>query len=387
MITLLYSGYYDMDTAKHPFEVDPNFFYLTNCDLPNILVLKKGHKYYINTVIPTSIWYDKNYFIKALKQCFNATLVTLNDIIKMTKSIKQVYTLPNIKSHPQWSKLKPIHMNITNIDQTLTIKREIKSIYEQQCIERACKYTSGGIKDIIKQSYPGMSQIELSGIFKQSISTYGIQELSFNPITAHGIYNQYLHYIAKDIVIPHGSMVLLDVGCKYKNYCSDISRCFPISGKFSILQKNIYNIVLKSLKYALKLMIPGIHWSHITKQVKIKIYDECLKINLVHKLDNETDKLNIISLLMPHMLGHHVGLDTHDGYHITKLKKDMVIAIEPGIYFQNNIKSPYINNKEWNKYKHIGGIRLEDTILITDTGYKNLSNVTKEIDGIENIMK
>ena len=91
---------------------------------------------------------------------------------------------------------------------------------------------------------------------------------------------------------------------------------------------------------------------------------------------------------MPHALGHHVGLDTHDCGPITTLNKNMVIAVEPGIYFQTGKgKSPHINASKWQEYEHLGGIRIEDTILITLKGHKNLSKVTKEIAGIEKLMK
>lgn len=388
MITLLYSGYYDMDKAKEPFEVDPNFFYLTSCDIPNILVLKKGRKHYVHMKVPDIQWYDSEYFMKALKHCFKADMVSIDDIIKLCKSSGITQTLENIKTHPDWSKIRSLSLDMSSISDSLMKKREIKFIDEQLRIEKACRYTSEGIKHILRNAYPTMSQIELTGLFKKSISKHGIQELSFNPITSHGKYNQYLHYIAKDRPVTRGSLVLLDLGCKYKHYCSDISRCFPISGKFTKLQKEIYNVVLKSQKYALTLMKPGKSWSEISHKVQLKLYEECLKIKLVIPVDNEKDKIRVISQLMPHSLGHHVGLDNHDCGPIVTLKKDMVIAVEPGIYFQlGKGENPHINTSVWKKYEHIGGVRIEDTIIITDRGYKNLSKITKEINGIEKLMK
>lgn len=386
MITLLYSGYYDMDNSKNIFEVDPNFFYLTSCDLPNILVLKKHTKHYIYVEIPSIKWYDNESFLEILNYCFNGELIGIDKLMNLIKSTK-VQTLPNIKTHPQWSKLKKLNLDTDTINQKLLKQRTIKHIDEIQSIEKACKYTSDAIKYILSESYPKMSQIELIGLFKHSLSKKGIQELSFNPITSHGKYNQYLHYIAKDRPIVKGSMVLLDLGCKYRNYCSDISRCFPISGKFTVKQKEIYTVVLNSLKYALRQIKPNSFWNDITRNVKLKLYDECCKIRLVNQTKSEDDKLNLMRLLMPHDLGHHVGLDNHDCGPIETIKENMVIAVEPGIYFQNNVTSPLINMKSWNQYKSIGGIRLEDTIVITKTGYKNLSKVSKEISSIEKLMK
>ena len=388
MTTLLYSGYYNPNNDTNPFEIDPNFFYLTSCDLPNITIIKHHKKDYVMVDIPDIVNYDAEHFKTKLKFCFHAELIELKDLLKLLKHNSIIHTLQNIESHPNFSSLKRFPMDMSNIASKLSKKRELKFIDEIKSIEQACKYTSGGIKHIIKHSKPNISQIELSGLFKHYISKFGIQELSFNPITAHGKYNQFLHYEATNQPVTKGSLVLLDLGCKYKHYCSDISRCFPISGKFTQKQKDIYNVVLRGLKYALSLMKPGAHWNTITHKVQLKLYDECLKIKLVIPLQNDSDKVQVMKTFMPHALGHHVGLDIHDCGPITTLKKNMIVAVEPGIYFQmGKGQSPHINASTWKKYEHLGGVRLEDTIVITSMGYRNLSKVTKEIAGIEQMMK
>jgi Xaa-Pro aminopeptidase len=388
MTTLLYSGYYNSDKEVYPFVVDPNFFYLTSCDLPNITVIQQSKKDYVYVEIPDTVFYDAKHFKHKLKLCFNATIIELKDVIHMLQNSKTIHTLPNIKSHPHFSRFKRFHMDTANIVTKLSKKREVKFPDEILAIEHACKYTSGGIKQIMKSSYLGMNQLELVGIFKHYLSKFGIQELSFNPITSHARDNSILHYEAKNKRIKHNTLVLLDLGCKYKHYCSDISRTFPLSGKFSEKSKLIYQAVLTTLKYALRLMKPGAHWQTITHKVKLKLYDECLNIHLVDKVDNESDKLQVISTLMPHALGHHVGLDNHDCGPITTLKKDMVIAVEPGIYFQlGKETSPFINVKIWKELANLGGVRIEDTIVITSKGHKNLSKVPKEMSAIENLMK
>ncbi len=387
MSTILYSGYYNSELNTYPFQVDPNFFYLTSCDIPNLTILYHNNKQYILIDIPDSVFYDINDFKNKLNKCFHAEIINKKDFFFMLKNCELIYTLPNIDTHPYFSKLKQYPLDINTISSKLTKKRTIKFNDEIQSIKTACNHTSNGIKYILKHVYPNMSQIELIGLFKHSLSKKGIQELSFNPITSHNKYNQFLHYEAQDKKIEKKSLVLLDLGCKYNHYCSDISRCFPISGKFTNLQKDIYKIILNSLKYALKLMKPGNYWSDITQKVQLKLYDECLKIKLVSPIDNTQEKIQLIQLLMPHSLGHHVGLNNHDCDTINQLQKNMIIAVEPGIYFRNNIKSPHINKNIWNTYKHIGGIRLEDTIIITDKGFHNLSTITKEISGIESLMK
>ena len=194
MTTILYSGYYDPDKDTNPFEVDPNFFYLTSCDLPNVTIIRHNKKDYVLVDIPDISNYDAEYFKMRLKHCFNATIIELKDLIKMLQTSKIIYTLPNIESHPHFSKLRRFPMDMSSIPSKLSKKRELKFIDERQAIEQACKHTSGGIKHIMRRSKPNMSQIELIGLFKHYISKFGIQELAFNPITAHNKYNQYLHY-------------------------------------------------------------------------------------------------------------------------------------------------------------------------------------------------
>lgn len=385
MITLLYSGYYDIENSKTPFNVDPFFYYLTQCELPNILVLKLNSKYYVNIDLPDNLWYDSDYYNNILKKCFNAKLISLDEIISKIKN-KEIQSIPIIKKHPKWIKFMSLNIDITSISNKVNKKRLIKSTSEKLCIEQACNFTSQGIKFILKNAKPNMTQKQLIGLFKYRLSQSNIDRLSFNPIAAHNKYNKYLHYISKDINIKPGSLILLDVGCKYKHYCSDISRCFPISGRFSKKQKDIYNIVLTTLKYALRQIKPGVLWETFNKKVRLKLYQECAKLKLVKTITNDDEKIKLTKLLLPHLIGHNVGLETHDGDNIETFKVNMVVAIEIGIYFRK-IKNPHILVTKWSEYETIGGIRLEDTVIVTRSGHKNLSKVSKEIDGIETLMK
>ena len=117
-----------------------------------------------------------------LKHCFNAEIVDLKGLISLLKNCKIIHTLPNIESHPNFSSLRRFPMDMSSISSKLSKKRELKFIDELKSIEQACKYTSGGIKHIMKRSKPTMSQIELIGLFKHYLSKFGIQKLSFNPI-------------------------------------------------------------------------------------------------------------------------------------------------------------------------------------------------------------
>jgi len=388
MVTLLYSGYYDYDNDVNPFMVDSNFYYITSCDLPNLTILQKGNKRYLLIDLPQAFFYDTDTVKLKLKYALKGEVVSTSELGKLLQGVKDVNTLPNIIHHPQKDILQRCHLHTTELTESVTKQREIKYIDEISAVTTACKYTSEGIEHIMKLSRLGMNQRELIGIFKYYLSQHGIQELSFNPIASHGKDNSILHYEAQNKRIKHNSLVLVDLGCRYKHYCSDITRTFPISGKFSKKGKTLYNIVLTTLKYALKEMKPNSEWKTITNNVRLKLFKECHKAGIFKDVFEPIQQIQATMVLMPHDLGHHVGLDNHDCGPIKTLQKDMVIAVEPGIYFNASMKqNPYTYSKAWNQYAGLGGVRIEDTIVITSKGHKNLSKVTKDISGIEKLMK
>ena len=123
-------------------------------------------------------------------------------------------------------------------------------------------------------------------------------------------------------------------------------------------------------------MKPGLKWTVLTNKTKTFMYNECIKKNIF----SESHSIDIMKLLMPHSLGHSVGLDNHDVGDLIILKENMVIALEPGIYFKNDMMNNNSFNKETlRRYIGMGGIRIEDIILVTKYGSRVLSNVPKEI--------
>ena len=158
--------------------------------------------------------------------------------------------------------------------------------------------------------------------------------------------------------------MLFDLGSLYNNYGSDISRTYPLSGKFNERQKILYEIVLKANKESIKFVKPGITWKELNKFGKDILISECKKIGLI-KDDAEINKYYF------HSIGHFLGLDTHDvGQYDLVLSEGMVITIEPGLY----IKEEGI------------GIRIEDDILVTKDGYKNISkDIVKSVVEIEEL--
>ena len=242
--------------------------------------------------------------------------------------------------------------------------RTIKSSAEIEEIKKAIHITRLGIEELMKNSKDGLYEYQLESYFDQTIKYNGANGYAFDTIAASGKNSCCLHYSANQDIMHNGDLILFDLGSTYNYYCSDISRTFPVNGKFTPRQRQIYEIVLNGQKLMFKNMKPGITQRELN-QILVKYFQvELKKIGLI-KEDSEVSKYYF------HGVSHHMGLDCHDLADYTPLEAGAVISNEPGLYIpEENI-----------------GIRIEDDVLITDDGCINLSNeILKEPDEIEAFM-
>lgn len=386
---LLYSGSYNFDNEKNLFQVNNNFFYLTNIDIPNLVILynSKIKKFIYFFKFEDSIWFDNNNLLQKINK--KNKILDISDISKHTKNMKQIYSLDNIKELPV--KIN-INCDIKVIDNICNELRVIKNNFETHNIARACEITGNAIMYVIKNIQKYNNEENVITEFKKQILNSGVEKMAYLPICSNGKNNSILHYVYNKNKIYQNNLVLLDIGCKYNNYCSDITRTFPKSGKFTLKQKKIYSIVLECQKYAINKLREGIDWIELEQEVRLLMYELLLSINLVFSTNTTSNKINITRKFMPHSLGHTIGLDVHDTKPQGKLKilkKNMVITIEPGIYFISDLlnTNKFINMNEIKKYINIGGIRIEDTILINKYGCRVLSNIPKEINELEKLIQ
>ena len=242
--------------------------------------------------------------------------------------------------------------------------RTIKSSAEIEEIKKAIHITRLGIEELMKNSKDGLYEYQLESYFDQTIKYNGANGYAFDTIAASGKNSCCLHYSANQDIMHNGDLILFDLGSTYNYYCSDISRTFPVNGKFTPRQRRIYEIVLNGQKLMFKNMKPGITQRELN-QILVKYFQvELKKIGLI-KDDSEVSKYYY------HGVSHHMGLDCHDLADYTPLEAGAVISNEPGLYIpEENI-----------------GIRIEDDVLITEDGCINLSNeILKEPDEIEAFM-
>ena len=379
---LLYSGHYSFKTTQ-PFVVNNYFYYMTKCDVPNIVYCIYNKRRYFVNLNPNDKFHEyqelNNELKKILKKSHQIS-------IKRLKSILRGATISSLGNVHKCTQLRGIKFHIGELEDILDSKRLVKSSYELSKIEKACKITSDGIVRTIKERKNASILKDLVGLFHREMIKNRSTEFAFLPILSQNKDNNILHYNSRRKIISHTGFMLMDVGCKFERYCSDITRVFPMNGVFTPDQTMIYMVVLNTLKATLQFIHPGKHFSEISDEAYRVLYNECRKIDLVRETPPNL-RASVMSKFMPHRIGHSIGLDTHDVGNLDIIKEEMVLAIEPGLYFYDDNNSEYLNKKLFNRLKKNGGVRLEDTIVVTKTGIRNLSKVPIEIEDIQRLCK
>lgn len=256
------------------------------------------------------------------------------------------------------------HIVILNASDLFKVCRTVKCEEELNEMRKAISITNKGILAILDHMGE-MYEYQLESYFDQAIKYHGGTGYAFPTIAASGENACCLHYGNNNCIAKEGDLILFDLGASYNMYCADISRTFPVSGKFSERQKTLYNIVLKGQEVVMEHAKPGITTRELN-QILINYFAiELKKIGLIQE-DKEVLKYYY------HGVSHHMGLDCHDLCEYTPLKPNCVISCEPGLY----IKEEGI------------GIRIEDDLLITENGCENMSQeILKTVEEIEAYIK
>ncbi|AIR06066.1 proline aminopeptidase P II [Cedecea neteri] len=262
--------------------------------------------------------------------------------------------------------------------------RLFKSEEEIAVMRRAGEITALAHTRAMQACRPGMFEYQLEGEIHHEFTRHGARYPSYTTIVGGGENGCILHYTENESELRDGDLVLIDAGCEYQSYAGDITRTFPVNGKFSPAQREIYDIVLESLETSLKLYRPGTSMQEVTAEVVRIMVKGLVKLGI---LKGDVDQLiasNAHRAFFMHGLSHWLGLDVHDvgSYGQDKsrvLEPGMVITVEPGLYIAPDADVPA-------QYRGIG-IRIEDDIVITKDGNENLTaSVVKSADDIEALM-
>ena len=259
------------------------------------------------------------------------------------------------------------------IKEMMAALREIKSKDELDLMRKAIGFTCDGIKEAMKSLEPGMHEYDVEAIVEYVFKSKGAEDVGYPSIVGGGENSCILHYETNRKKLTDKDMLVCDVGAEYHGYSADVTRTYPVSGKFSDEQKAIYNIVLEAQAAGIAKCKPGADFRDPHKEATAIIQKRLLELGVI-KAPNEVSKYFF------HGTSHYLGLDVHDFGTYGKLKPNSVITVEPGIYIPFGSDC---DEKWWGI-----GIRIEDDVLITETEPEVLSAcVPKSVEEIEALMK
>lgn len=261
-----------------------------------------------------------------------------------------------------------------------------KSLSEIELLRKAATISAQAHRCAMQSCRPNKYEYQLEAELLYTFYQHGCRMVAYPSIIASGGNACILHYTDNNRLLKSGDLVLMDAGCEYQSYASDITRTFPVNGQFSPAQKAVYAIVLKAQKAIIDLIKPGVIWDSL-QQCCIQIITEglydlgLLKGGIASLIEEKAYKKFYM-----HGCSHWLGLDVHDvgSYKQDKkwrpLEENMVFTVEPGIYIS---QSADIDEKWWNI-----GIRIEDDIRVTEDGCEIFSQaVPKEVNEIESLMR
>ena len=285
----------------------------------------------------------------------NQTVQTQND--RFIQTCKQRYPLH------KYARLAPIMAQI----------RASKSAEEIAQIKQACAITRSGFLQVAQALNPGIREYALEAEYLHSFVRQGAKGFAFTPIIASGKNACILHYTNNAGTCQANDLVLMDIGACYGNYNADITRCLPVSGRFSPRQAAVYEAVLRSQRYAMGLLKPGVLLKNYQQQVEAFILEELCTLGLISTKEIRDNPNKARAKYFMHGVSHHLGLDVHDVPLIHQpILVGAVLTVEPGIYIQEEGI----------------GIRLENNVLVTDHGIEDLSaDIPIEINELEALMK
>ena len=274
---------------------------------------------------------------------------------------------------------------IIELEHCLNELRLYKSSGEIKAMRHAAEVSAQAHIRAMQFTKPGKWEYQVEAEIIHEFMKNDCRSPAYPSIIGGGENGCILHYIENNHRLKNNDLLLIDAGAEYDYYAADITRTFPVNGKFTASQKTLYNIVLDAQKAAIDEVKPGNHWNQPHEAAVRVLTEGLLEIGLLKgKLKTLLEKEKYRDFYM-HRTGHWLGMDVHDvgdykvGGEWRMLEPGMVLTVEPGLY----IRDPARVNKEW----HFTGIRIEDDVLVTKTGHDVISKAApKEVDDIEALM-
>lgn len=390
-ILLLFAGKAPYKSADETYEFTPNrnFYYLTGIDRENIILIITKRNAQVSEILfveePDPVmarWVgEKMSKIEAKQVSGVAEIEYTKNFLDYLSNLLSRFQYKNIyldlerqkwdipmteaQSFAKLARERYPYIEIKNIFKTISDLRTIKDEQEIEAIRKAIYITKNGLEVMMKNSKPGMMEYQIEAYFDFVLTSEGVKDKAFKTIAAAGRNGTILHYSENNTKCEENDLILFDLGAQYQYYNADITRTFPVNGKFTERQKQVYNVVLKANEEVANAVKPGIPFTELNEIAKRVLSEGCKELGLI-KEESELIKYYF------HGVSHFLGLDTHDvGEREQVLKPGMVFTNEPGLYIsEENI-----------------GIRIEDDILVTEDGCEILSkDIIKTVEEIESFM-
>ena len=398
--------------CNYPFRSDSYFHYLSGFPEPGAIIFLVGGSQPKSIIFCKSkdkakeIWDGYIYGPKeAAKKFLFDEAHSLDDLDKLAPKIlmsylanKKIYclsplslssnraqTLAKIKV---WAGIKSIENDFQNLSFILDAMRQVKSDLEINIMQESANIAAQAHIYAMGKTRPGKFEYQIEGEILNQFIQSGARNPAYSSIVASGINACTLHYIKNNSLLREGDLLLIDAGCELESYASDITRTYPVNGKFSSPQKDIYQIVLDAQYAAIDKVIPGNSFDEPHKAAINTIVNGLIDLNILKASRDEVIERELYKEFFMHRTSHWLGLDVHDAgtYQedtleggellAVKFKPSNVLTVEPGCYINPSDRVP---KEFWGI-----GIRIEDDVMVTESGNKVLSiNAPKEIKDLE----
>jgi len=400
--------------TEFKFHQDPDFYYLTEFPEPDAIAVldpaarKSRFTLFVRPRDPLmETWYGRRQGVEGAKKNYGADKAMPiekfeSELPKLLNGKEKLYyrfgldnrldqVILNYLSGQRFRRLKTAYPPHTIIDPTLLIgeMRLHKTPEEVALMQKAADIAAEAHVVAMRECKPGLNEAQIEAIIEHHFRMSGAAGASYNSIVGGGANATILHYVENNAPLKDGDLLLVDAGCEYQGYASDITRTFPVNGRFTKAQREVYDVVLEVQLECLAATRKGVTVKD-RQDLSIELLTEGMKkLGLLKGKTKDLIKKGAYMKYYMHGVGHYLGLDVHDaGRYFTEQKArfsrpfepGMVLTVEPGLYIPADDKTAPA------KYRGIG-IRIEDDILVTEDGNVNLTvGVPKDADAIEEIM-
>ena len=305
---------------------------------------------------------------------------------KVNRWLKRTKTLARQKARSLGQKIKCVPDTLQDILPLIHELRLFKTPQEIDLMKTAAQISADAHRQLMQLCQPDMMEYQLEASFAHYCQQAGCRSMAYMSIVGGGNNACILHYTANEMPLKAGELVLIDAGGEYQYYAADITRTFPVNGKFTEPQRKIYELVLKSQEAGIKQVKPGNTFNQVQEVILEVLVEGLIELGLLSGTVEKLIQEKAYEKFYMHNSGHWLGLDVHDAGSYKKaglwraFEPNMVLTVEPGLYLSEDMTDI---DEQWRGI----GVRIEDDVLVTKTGHEILSkDVVKTVAEIEALM-